>query len=67
MDILIKLKSESEKELAELQHRIDCLSDKIAHCQNVIDEDGESCIILYIWNIMVIKEKKHLTFQLNKW
>ncbi len=40
-NILIKLKSESEKELAELQHRIDCLSDKIAQCQNVIDADGE--------------------------
>ena len=40
-DILIKLKSESEKELAELQIRIDCLSDKIAHCQNIIDTDGE--------------------------
>lgn len=40
-DILIKLKSESEKELVELQRRIDCLSDKIARCQNVIDADGE--------------------------
>lgn len=40
-DILIKLKSESEKELAELQNRIDCLSDKIAHCRNIIDTDGE--------------------------
>ena len=40
-DILIRLKSESEKELAELQQRIDCLSDKIARCQNVIDADGE--------------------------
>lgn len=39
-DILIQLKSESEKELMELQHRIDCLSEKIAHCQNVIDTDG---------------------------
>lgn len=40
-DILIKLKSESEKELAELQRRIDCLDDKIAHYQKVIDIDGE--------------------------
>lgn len=40
-DILIKLKSESEKELAELQRRIDCLDDKIAQCQKVIDIDGE--------------------------
>lgn len=40
-DILIKLKSDAEKELAELQMRIDCLSDKIARCQNVIDADGE--------------------------
>ena len=40
-DILIKLKSESEKELVELQRRIDCLSDKINQCQNVIDADGE--------------------------
>ena len=41
MDILMKLKSESENELAALQNRIDCLSDKIARCQNVIDADGE--------------------------
>lgn len=40
-DILIKLKSESEKELAELQCRIDCLSDKIAHCQNAMEAGGE--------------------------
>ena len=40
-NILIKLKSESEKELADLQHRIDCLSDKITHLQNIIDTDGE--------------------------
>lgn len=40
-DILINLKSESEKELVELQRRIDCLADKIAHCQNVIGADGE--------------------------
>ena len=40
-DILIKLKSESEKKLAEMQLRIDCLSDKIARCQKVIDADGE--------------------------
>lgn len=41
IDILIQLKSESEKELTELQQRIDCLSDKIAHCQNIMDTDGE--------------------------
>ena len=41
VDILINLKLESEKKLAELQHRIDCLSYKIAHCQNIIDTDGE--------------------------
>ena len=41
MDILIQLKSESEKELMALQNRINCLSDKIAHCQNIIDTDGE--------------------------
>ena len=40
-DILIKLKSESKKELIELQHRIECLYEKIAHCQDVIDADGE--------------------------
>ena len=39
MDILIRLKSESEKELLELQNRIDCLSDKISQCQNIIDAD----------------------------
>lgn len=41
LNILIKLKSESEQELAELQHRIDCLSDKIVHCQHIIDADGD--------------------------
>lgn len=40
-DILINLKYESEKKMAELQKRINCLSDKIAHCQNIIDTDGE--------------------------
>ena len=40
-DILIKLKNESEKELYALQRRIDCLSEKIAHCQQIIDTDGE--------------------------
>lgn len=40
-DILINLKSKSENELALMQQRIDCLSDKIAHFQNVIDNDGE--------------------------
>lgn len=41
VDILIKLKAKSEKELAELQEHVDCLSDRIAHCQEVIDTDGE--------------------------
>ena len=40
-DILIQLKSESEKELVSLQQRIDCLSDKITHCQQIIENDGE--------------------------
>lgn len=40
-EILIRLKSESEKELVALQRRIACLSDKIAHCQDAIDADGE--------------------------
>lgn len=39
-DILIKLKAKSEKELADLQERVNCLSDKIVHCQEVIDMDG---------------------------
>ena len=34
------IKEESEKELQEMQIRIDCLVDKIAHCQEVIDTDG---------------------------
>ncbi len=40
-DILIKLKAKSEKELAELQEHVDCLSDRIAHCKQVIEMDGE--------------------------
>ncbi len=40
-EILKKLKSESEKELIELKQRIDCLADQIAHCQHIIDTDGE--------------------------
>ncbi|WP_448783612.1 hypothetical protein [Blautia sp.] len=38
--MLIRLKEESEKELQAMQIRIDCLADKIAHCQGVIDTDG---------------------------
>lgn len=48
-DILIKLRAESEKELADLQNRIDCLSDKIARCQNVIDTNGEDVCNLLNW------------------
>lgn len=39
-EMLIRLKEESEKELKAMQIRIDCLTDKIAHCQEVIDTDG---------------------------
>lgn len=39
-EMLIRLKEESEKELKAMQVRIDCLADKIAHCQEVIDTDG---------------------------
>lgn len=41
MDILIQLKLQSQKELEAMQARIDCLTDKIAHCQNVIDSNGD--------------------------
>lgn len=41
MDILIQLKLRSQKELEKMQYRIDCLTDKIAHCQNVIDSGAE--------------------------
>ena len=40
-DILIQLKQQSQKELEAMQVRIDCLTDKIAHCQKIIDSDGE--------------------------
>ena len=40
MDILTQLRAESEKDLVALQRRIDCLSDKIQRCQNIIDTDG---------------------------
>ncbi len=38
--ILVKLKEKSQKELEDMQMRVDCLSDKIAHYQNAIDSDG---------------------------
>lgn len=38
--MLIKLKKQSEKEMEAMQVRIDCLSDKIKYCQEVIDTDG---------------------------
>jgi len=41
MDILIQLKMQSQKELESMQTRIDCLTDKIAHFQNIIDSNGE--------------------------
>ena len=40
-NILIQLKTDSEKELAALQARISCLGDKIAHCQDIMETDGE--------------------------
>lgn len=40
-DILAALREKSMRELEAMQARIDCLSDKIAQCQNVIDTDGE--------------------------
>lgn len=39
-DILVNLKKKSQKELKDMQMRIDCLSDKIAHYQNAIDSGG---------------------------
>lgn len=38
--ILIKLRDRSQKELEMMQLRIDCLTDKIEQCQNVIDSNG---------------------------
>ena len=40
-DILIRIREQSIEELKALQRRIDCLSDKIEHCQRVIDLDAE--------------------------
>ena len=40
-DILIQLKQQLQKEQEDLQTHIDCLSEKIDHCQNVIASDGE--------------------------
>ena len=40
-DILMQLRDESQKELDAMKRRIDCLSEKIAHCQDVIDSNGE--------------------------
>lgn len=39
-EILINLRTESQKKLEEMQMHIDCLSDKISHLQNVMDSDG---------------------------
>lgn len=41
MNILIQLKLQSQKELEAMQARIDCLTDKINHCQNVIDSNSD--------------------------
>ena len=40
-DILIQLKEQSEQKLKEMQAHIDCLTDRIEHCQRVIEEKGE--------------------------
>lgn len=41
MDILIQLRSETQKKLEEMQIHVDCLTDKISHCQDVIDSNAE--------------------------
>lgn len=41
IDILIQLRDKTQKELEAMQIRLDCLNDKIDHCQDVIDSDGE--------------------------
>ena len=41
MNLLIQLKTQSQKELESMQIRIDCLTDKINHIQDIIDSDGE--------------------------
>lgn len=40
-NILIQLKMQSQMELESMQTRIDCLTDKINHIQDIIDSDGE--------------------------
>lgn len=39
-EILIQLREKSQRKLEELQIHIECLSDKIEQCQNVIDGNG---------------------------
>lgn len=39
-EILIQLREKSQKKLEELQMHIECLSDKIEQCQDVIDGNG---------------------------
>lgn len=39
--ILIHLKEQSQKELEAMQARINCLTDKIDHFQDIMDSDGE--------------------------
>ncbi len=40
-DILLQLLSRSRQELAAMQARVDCLAERVAHCQNVIDSNGD--------------------------
>ena len=40
-DILIALKRASQNKLEALQEHIECLTEKIAHLQDVIDSDGD--------------------------
>lgn len=39
-EILIHLRAESQKKLEEMQMRIDCLSEKISHLQDVMESDA---------------------------
>lgn len=39
--ILMHLKEQSQKELEAMQARINCLTDKIDHFQDIMDSDGE--------------------------
>lgn len=39
--ILIHLKEQSQKELEAMQARINCLTNKIDHFQDIMDSDGE--------------------------